>query len=155
MARDTASGYAATAGWVSKIRVAPVAKSGHPGSPSRANRSEAVRIWADTAYASLGRFTDEQGGLPGREIAEDERDVQAVARAEDAAHAGRGPGPALYRWQRPPALHLCLGEFERGHPEEPVGAHDVEALLRVGEMPRAYAAGSGAKHARFRPPPRG
>ena len=67
-----------------------------------------------------GRAVAEQGGgLPAVQVAEDERNVEAVAGAEDAAQARGGPGQLVD--VRPAAgVVVRLGEVQARHAEQPV-----------------------------------
>ena len=87
---------------------------------------------ADSASASADAgLADQQGGLAAVQVAEDERHVEAVAGAEDAAHARRGPGQ-LVDMGTAAGGGVRLGEVQGRHPEQPVGVDQFIQLLRAG-----------------------
>ena len=88
------SGSSTTRGSRSKRIVAGAA--GQPGSPSRANAAHASRI--DAPERARGVVGADELGPPVDEVAERERDVDAVARAEPRVAAGQ---PKRYEYVGP------------------------------------------------------
>ena len=111
-----------------------------------------MRMRSDSAAASGGGSPMSMTGWP-RQGAEDQRDVETVAGAEDAAHARRGPGQ-LVQVGAATGRGLGLGEVQRGHAEQPVGVDQfmqlVRARLREGLPVAARAVGPGREDAQRR-----
>ena len=76
-------------------------------------------------------LADQDRRLSLRQVAEDQGHVQPVAGTEHPAHAGRRPGQLV---EVRPATRGELGvsQGDRRHAEQPVGAHHLVQLLRVG-----------------------
>jgi hypothetical protein len=76
------------------------------------------------------RMPQKHGGLPGGQIPEDQRHIQAVARAQRTVHSGRRPREFVEMCP-PTTRDLRLGEVKRRHPEQPVGVDQLVEPIRT------------------------